>query len=80
LHGLRFMAKRPKFYAAFNRFNYQQSEIWYFLGFAKPGIFTYRNEVEPQHDLERVARIGYSRRVPFRCSKHAGGTARRWFP
>ncbi len=56
LHGLRFMAKRPKFYAAFNRFNYQQNEIWYYLGFAKPGIITYRNEVELEHDLETETR------------------------
>ena len=27
LCALRFMAKRPKLYAAFNRFNYQQNEI-----------------------------------------------------
>jgi hypothetical protein len=56
LHALRFMAKRPKFYAAFNRFNYQQNEIWYYLGFAKPGIITYRNEVEPEHELEAETR------------------------
>ena len=52
LDGLRFMAKRPKFYAAFNRFNYQQSELWYFLGFTRPGIVTYRDQVEPEHDLD----------------------------
>ncbi len=56
LHGLRFMAKRPKFYTAFNRFNYQQNEIWYYMGLCKPGIVTYRNIVEPEHNLEVVLR------------------------
>ena len=56
LHPLRFLAKRPKYYAAFNRFNYQQNEIWYHLGFAKPGIITHRNEVEPEHDLDKETR------------------------
>ena len=56
VHGLRFLAKRPKYYAAFNLFNYQQNEIWYYLGYVKPGIMTYRNQVEPEHDLEAETR------------------------
>ena len=56
LRPLRFWAKRPKYYAAFNRFNYQQNEIWYYLGYCKPGIITARNYVEPEHDLDGETR------------------------
>lgn len=47
---LRFYAKRPKFYAAFNKFHYQQNELWYLLGFGKPGISTYREVIELSRD------------------------------
>jgi hypothetical protein len=46
LVALRFYAKRPKFYAAFNKFHYQENELWYLLKFGKPGIRTYRQEVD----------------------------------
>lgn len=47
---LRFYAKRPKFYAAFNKFHYQQNELWYLLGYGKPGIRTYRELMELSRD------------------------------
>jgi hypothetical protein len=54
---LRFYAKRPKFYAAFNKFHYQENELWYLLGFGKLGIHTYREEIDrrdPGTELRRL--------------------------
>lgn len=56
VHGLKFLARRPKYYADFNKFHYQQNELWYFFGFQKPMIQTYRNIVEQPRDPERELR------------------------